>query len=854
MTSATTQRAASVRRGNHRPAPLLPVALGLIAGVTLDNTVPLSPEVIVGVTFAGALLGIVALRSRRHARVTLCAALLVSAATGAVRHAVRMRYLPDHHIARIVEDEPRIRTLCGRVVTSPRIVERPRDQAVAYPTAPRTRFILDITSVDGAAGPIPATGRLSVTVKEPMPLLQLGDEVRITGRLYRPLPPANPGAYDWSLLLRRDGVHAALSTDHAAAVVTLRRKVAGPVDTLLHAARDRARQYLLDECVVESDPAAGVLSAMVLGRRSQVDQTLNEAFVRTGAAHFLAASGLHVGWLALIGWWLARMIGLSNRQCAVLVALLIIAYTMLAEPRPSIMRAGAIGVLACVGIYRAGVTNTLNWLSAAVILLLMLDPTDVFRPAFQFSFVAVLSIVYLRPIVDAFLTRHIRAFQKLDALDAAVDAAVPIPLTPKLPRRRELVANELLRAVRLTFTASVAAWIANVPLASYHFNRFAPFGWLYNLVLWIPAFLVTALGFLKVLLALVFPSSVILTGPLLQVAINAFLSLVRALAAIPGGLVEGASPSLLWVAAIYTMLILRIRFPMRFDKRAFTPLIYIALLLWFLIPARWAKRDSGALNVWILAVGDGTGIVIELPDSRTMLFDFGTRSPFDASTTATAFLDHRAIDEIETAFITHANFDHYGAMPSIQRKVPIRRVIVSDQFDHFVKESGGAARFFRSLRQTGDGMEIVAGPKTWRDASGVEFEILGPIAAADGRPPSANDSSLALRLTYQGHSILLTGDQSEWGLGHLLARPEIHADALVLPHHGAVAHNTQRFIDRVNPRIAIRSTGQRRDMTTNGIERLVGTARTYLTTADDGCIRLRIKNHSLTATPFLHTD
>ncbi|MCA9256823.1 MAG: hypothetical protein KDA33_14340, partial [Phycisphaerales bacterium] len=135
--------------------PLLPVALGLIAGVVLDNAIPLAPDAIIGVALFGALLGVLALRSQRHARVTLCAAVLVSVATGVVRHAVRMRFLPDHHIARIVENEPRIRTMSGRVVTAPRIVERPRDQAVAYPTAPRTRFMLDITSVDGDAGPIP---------------------------------------------------------------------------------------------------------------------------------------------------------------------------------------------------------------------------------------------------------------------------------------------------------------------------------------------------------------------------------------------------------------------------------------------------------------------------------------------------------------------------------------------------------------------------------------------------------------------------------------------------------------------------------------------------------------------------
>lgn len=851
MNVPALERAASDLPKTRRPAPLLPIAIGLIAGITADNAASVPPPASITLAIAGALLAAAVLKRHHHSTYIVAAILLLSAATGAVRHAVRMRYLPDNHIARIVSDEPQILTVTGRIITPPRIVERSRDSAVAYPTSPKTRFVLQVESVEGDREKIDAVGKLNVTIKEPMPLARLGDELRITGRLYKPMRPENPGSFDWALMQQRQGIHAALSTDHAAAVTTFSRPRRNAIADGITAARDRTRQYLLNESVLESDPAAGVLAAMVLGQRSQVDAALNDAFVRTGAAHYLAASGLHVGWLALIGWWLARMFGLPNRQCAIAVSMLIIAYVALAEPRPSILRAGAIGVLACFGIYRAGVTNTLNWLAASAILLLMLDPTDLFRPAFQFSFVAVLSIVYLRPVVDAALTRRIRAFQKLDALDAAVDSAVPIPLTPRLPKKRDLATNEVLRAVRLTLTASIAVWLANVPLACYHFNRFAPFGWIYNLFLWIPAFCVTALGFLKVLLAVVFPSSVILTGPVLQIAIAAFLAVVQSLAAIPGSLLGGNSPSLTWVLTVYTVIALRIGRPALFERRLPTLAIYTALVLWWLIPARWVKQDTGALNIWILAVGDGTGTVIELPDGRAMLFDFGTRSPFDASVAGLAFLEHRAIHEIDAAFITHANFDHYGAIQNIHKSVPIRRILISDQFENFVNENDGAWRFLKAMRESGVEFETLVGSQDWTDTTSVRFEILGPPPTADGRAPSANDTSLALRLTYQGRSVLLTGDQSEWGLGQLLAQPDIHADALALPHHGSVVNNTQRFINAVNPSITTRSTGQRRTLTTNGIEQLVGEARRYLTTADNGCIRLRIKNHNLEADTFI---
>ena len=101
-------------------------------------------------------------------------------------------------------------------------------------------------------------------------------------------------------------------------------------------------------------------------------------------------------------------------------------------------------------------------------------------------------------------------------------------------------------------------------------------------------------------------------------------------------------------------------------------------------------------------------------------------------------------------------------------------------------------------------------------------------------------------IAYEGKVVLLCGDVADWGIAGLLDHGSLGADAMALPHHGSVVHNTAAFIDEVNPRITIRSTGQRQAMTTNGIEGLVGN-RQFFNTADEGCVRIRIRDGELSA-------
>ncbi len=862
------------------PKPLLPIAVGMIVGISFDYfarfpiVLPLGIFTLsLGFAFVPGSIRWLTARSRLRltdSRRLLIAIVLASIGLGMLRHTLSSRYFSGDDIALLAPPSPAIVSLTGRVATAPRIIEPDPAVPRAYPAPPRTRLVIDLESIDGPAGPAPASGRLPVTIKEPMLGLDIGCRIRVTGWLHRFRPPQNPGAYDWAAHFARQGIYVALSTDHADAVQVISAAPAGSMARLLSRTRLHLLGYLVNTAFPDDDENAGVIAAMVLGQRSIVSKGLNDAFLRTGSVHFLAASGMHVGWLALVGWSLARLLGLHYRRAAPLVAFLIILFVLVAEPQPSILRAGIIGVLACLAIYLRGKHHPTNALALAAIILLMIDPMDLFNPGFQLSFIATIGIFQVFPVFSNALSRFIStglkspSIGRLFIVDLSYTAPEPVHISDDDVLKRVLPTwlYRITRMIALAFSLALAEWLITAPLACFHFNTFAPWGALGTLLVAPFAMLSASLGFITVLAGVLFPSLGQLLGPILGWAVSLMVHVVNMLARLPGTLLDGRSPSLAWILCIYALIgawsFSRGAAEPRHRRRLFG--VALALVAWWWI-APFARITRGdALRVWMLAVGDGTATVIELPNGRTLLYDFGTRSGFDAAVVATDFFGDRGIRTIDAAFVSHANFDHYGAMAPIARQIQIHEFVVNDQFVPAAADPSAPNRFLASIGELGIPVTQTQGDASFDYCPGVQIESIWPPARGVATIPDENDASTVLRLTYQGRSILLTGDIAELAMANLLNEHHasdgrlLRADALALPHHGSVVTNTRAFINAVDPQIAVRSAGQRRDITVNGIESIVGPARRYFNTADDGCIVITIQDGEISARRAMAPD
>lgn len=864
-------QAASPSSPSPKPsAPLLPIAVGLLVGIAADNFLTL-PTLGSIALFA---LGVALFFARKHGdRIGFAALVVAATGLGTLRHAIADRWIAADHVVRFTQDVPILVHLRGELVSAPEIAKPRPDAVTAFEIGPKTRFIIETKTIDGLDGPIAVSGRVAVTVKAPILTLHTGDIVEMTGWLHRPRGPRNPGEYDWALRQRRGGILAAIVCDHGESVRLVAKTASIGWQGFLTNARNRLRGYVLDTAFEEDDPAAGVVAAMVLAQRSAVPRATNEAFIRTGNAHFLAASGMNIAWLAAVGWFVMRLLCMHYRIATLVVAALILSYVLLAEPEPSILRAGIGGLLWCLCVFLRGQTHPLNWLACAAIVLLMIDPMDAFRPGFQYSFLAVLSLLYFCPhVARAFAAFCLRL--NLTGLAHGLDrslyaASLVAPVEPETPNPSNHALTETLRwlAVRLLvlFALSLSAWFVTAPLSCYLFNILNPWGAVCSFLVAFLALPVTCVGYIAMLFGSLFPSSVSFVGPMLNVTTHAMLHLVEFLSTLPAMSIDGRHPSTVWLVAFYAVLGLRIYRPpienqngephglvAGLRKHGFKAAAII-LLIWWLIPPRWITHDRDALRVWMLAVGDGTGTVIELPNGKVLVYDFGTRSAFDAGPLAVSFLEHRGIDRIDAVFVSHTDFDHYSAIGTLAKQIPIGRIILNDHFERFAPKGSGPRKLLDALRKLNVPIEVWSGPRVLEDTGEVHVESIWPPAAKDRPLIEANETSTVLRLSYEGRSILLTGDVAEAAMGTILAETpkpgneiDLHADALALPHHGSVVHNTSTFIEAVAPQVAVRSCGQRRSLTTNHIEQIVG-GRRYYNTADDGCILLTIRDGNLTA-------
>ncbi|HDP89877.1 MAG TPA: DNA internalization-related competence protein ComEC/Rec2 [Thioalkalivibrio sp.] len=605
---------------------------------------------------------------------------------------------------------------------------------------------------------VPARLRLSWYRTEASPVA--GERWRLTVRLKRPSGFQNPGGFDYEGWLFQQRIGA---TGYVRARgVNERLAVDGcPLDCLraelrarLTAAGGERRHF-------------GIMLALALGDRSHIDPPAWDVLLRTGTNHLVAISGLHIGLVGGLVFWLLRALAARVPVLALYCAaprwgaagglLAALAYAALAgfsipTQRALIMLAVLFGAILLGRELRAS-----TGLAAALLAVLLLDPTATLAPGFWLSFAAVAVLLY------GFRGR----------------------LRPSDPERHPLA--RLVDRVGGWVRAQYLLALGLLPLTAFWFQRAALGAPLANLVAvpWV-SLLVVPPVLLAALVAPVWPP---FSGWLLGVVSAVFdplWGLLAALAAADGQLWHRPAPGplVLGLAAVgLAWLLLPRGMPGR--------LLGACLCLPLLLPAIDAP-ESGAAEVTLLDVGQGLAAVVRTRH-HTLVFDTGPRfsRSFDAGDAVMVpYLRHRGVGGIDVLVVSHGDNDHRGGARSVLAQMPTQEVLAS------VPEeiAWPGAR------------HCVAG-EHWR-WDGVDFEILHPSPDYRG---SANNGSCVLRVSTGEQVVLFAGDieaEAEWAL--VRAHGErLRSQVLVVPHHGSNTSSTAYFLDAVNPQVALVPAGYR---------------------------------------------
>jgi competence protein ComEC len=655
----------------------------------------------------------------------------------------------------------------------------------------------------------------------PSRLFRYGQRLRFPVKLYPPRNFRNPGAFDYQGYLAENGIAALGSTN--VANVELLPGFAGWRTELW---RTRVRRNIVEKIHALWPPdQAALVDAMLLGEESFMEREMRTEFQRTGTYHVLVVSGLKVGILALVTFWLLRRLHVSDFVASAVAVLLTIAYAVLTDVGAPVWRATLMLALYLGArlLYRQ--RAALNTIGAAALALLIVEPTALLGASFQLSFLCVLIIMAIGlPLVEHTTQPYSRALRHLDAV--SYDAAMPPQLAQfrldlrmiagRLERlfgkRIPLIALAGLgRALLISCEFLLISFVLQVGLAlpmAYYFHRANIVGLPAN-ILAVPL------------------TEIILVAGMLAVALGyASLALAKAPALIAAAALEATKGSVRWlgglriadarvptpefavilmgaVALVLAMILLRCR-----------PLLGAAGLAALAASALWIcavpprpRFRPGVLEVTAIDVGQGDSILLVSPRGRTLLVDAGGRpywmhSELDiGEDVVSPYLWSRGMARLDAVAVTHAHADHIGGMGAILANFHPRQLWLGvdsnePELRRLIEEANHLGVPVVS-HKAGDMFEL----------GGARIRILAPDAGPGGaRRP--NDESLAMKITYGETSVLLEGDAERQTERHIAAeQPE--ANLLKVAHHGSATSTIPELLAAVHPKFAVISVGAR---------------------------------------------
>ena len=762
-----------------RPRPLFAPASALILGIALSEWVGVlsGPARWCALLLppAALLIRVFGHRFLVHRR-TMAASLLLAAAfgVGIVRHQAATDR-PANHVSHVLASEPILTRLTGEIITPP--VGRPgelRNPFLPYDPPAHTRFVLALRTLQTTDPPTPICGRVHVNIEATELGLYVGQCVELTGRLYAPAPPHNPGETDWARWSHLQGIDAGMAVDGQVYVRPI-AATGSPFRRFIAQARIFAQALLLEPCAEDgADPGMQLLDTMVLGRRGAANRPLNEAFLRAGGMHFLAVSGFHVGVLALLAAWLVRRFTGRTRPAALAILVVVLTYAIVAEPRAPILRATTLGVLASLAVLTRRPFALHNSLALAAIAILAYNPLELFRPGFQLSFVQVVGLITVVPwVYRTFVIRR--------------QADEP-------PREAHTLWQLGLRWVRRSLLGlaivCVVGWVLSLPLVMLHFGRIAPWGWLGTFLLALPVTACIVLSFLTMIAQLLQPPLVPVLAAALTWTTDVLLRLVGLFEYMPGAVVELTPPpawlviaayGLCWLAITYAGRVAQSRrqyrhaaaqaaWEARTRKRCYVLAAtavgaFAMCFTWLLLSP--TTHEPGC-SVRVLSVGNGSTALVTTEDGHAAVIDAGTDRNHDVGETVTRALHSLGRRELDAILISHANFDHYSGVPTLLKHVSARALCWNPYFAEERRRSAAVRCFFDMLPPESPPTKILAADDRF-SLGDVRVEVLWPSAGLDPETWKANDRSLVLRLHAGGRTVLLPGDIEAAAMRALLA-------------------------------------------------------------------------------------
>jgi competence protein ComEC len=654
------------------------------------------------------------------------------------------------------------------------------------------------------------------------PAYKYGDVLQVRGELKTP-PQLDD--FDYRGYLAHQGIYATMLYPEIAVQGT--GKGFKPLEWV-YSLRSHLAQNLTR---VLSEPQASLAQGILLGIRGNIPESLKSDFARSGTAHLLAISGLHLsimaGVLLSIGIWL---FGRRHYLYVWLALGAIWLYAIITGLHPPVVRGAIMASLFLAAELLGRQRSAMVALTFAAAVMVGISPYILGDASFQLSFLAMAGLVFLFPVFRNLGRKAVKA--ALGEGGAAASAAS--------------IATDTLSA---TLGAIVAVW----PVVAYYFGIISLVGPLATFLA-LPALpgaiiigaLTAVLGFVALPVAQV-------VGWLAWLFLSYMILVVSGLAAPSISSIEAGSINTTFIWGYYLALAaaiwlhsnrqrflnlvpgaaarLRSGMSASFDlSRAIKWLLLPLLVIAVLVSYTAATAPDNNLRVSFLDVGEGDAVLVQKgsqqvlidggPSPQAIGLELGEQMPFWDRT-------------IDLLVLTHPHQDHLAGLVAVLHRYQVGQVIypdldydspLYDEWRRLIEEKGIKS----TVARTGQRIDL---------GDGAFMKVLNPgTTLLAGTESDVDNNSVVLRLDTGSVSFLFAGDilrEAEWEL--VSRRADLASTVLKVAHHGSDTSTTPEFLAVVDPRLAVISTGADNkfghpdDKVVNRLEQKLGGGNVYRT-------------------------
>lgn len=601
----------------------------------------------------------------------------------------------------------------------------------------------------------------------------------------------NPGQFDYQTYLLKQGISYEAIVDSPHDLQCNGSKFMN----VIYSFRMKLIHYVTD---LLSKETSSWLKALVLGDDSSLGDHTIDLFQRWSLSHILAISGLHVGLVIGLVYFLLVKLNVVTKETAQWIVIIFLPiYAFLAGGAPSVWRASLMGliflILAKVRI-QYSVTDVL---SIIFISLILIDHYIVYNIGFQFSFLVTFGLIL---------------------------------------SRRWLFENNSTpwQILKISFVAQMMI----VPLQISYFSTFHPMSILLNslVVPYFSLFVIPSM-FLLLLLSPLFPKFALIFDHIFSIFQKIMINMLQFIDTylyfpwIIGEL------SMISIIIYYILFVVVMNYLERNQlKKAFRFSLFIVFLFLGIVIRPYFSSEG---IVTMLDIGQGDAYVIELPYRKGVFFvDAGATfsfQNFEASSRnfdqiIRPYLYSRGITEVDAVFISHEDLDHNGSIPFMIEQMNVKKVIISEFYQFNERETEVILKNNVQVNRVAVNEDIMI--------AGQPFSILAPIEDQFDE----NENSLVFKTTLGGMNWLFTGDIGKEIERQLVMDQELMIDVLKVAHHGSNTSTDPQFIQGIKPKYAFISVGKNNRYghpTTEVISTLRNNGVTILRTDEHGAVQYR---------------